>query len=91
MFKECCSKDKPCGVGQGDCDHDDECVGDLKCGNNNCVGFPSPKADCCEQISLQQQDKVLKFQSSGMLPRFNNFSDFQIMQDHVFAMIVDYD
>lgn len=48
MFKECCSKDKPCGVGQGDCDHDDECVGDLKCGNNNCVGFPSPKADCCE-------------------------------------------
>jgi len=35
----CCSATDTvkCGVGQGDCDSDDDCAGDLACGNNNCV------------------------------------------------------
>ena len=32
----CCTKDKPCREGWGDCDSDDQCAGDLKCGRDNC-------------------------------------------------------
>ena len=35
----CCTPDDPCTLNQGDCDSDDECYGDLKCGTDNCVGF----------------------------------------------------
>jgi len=48
FLKECCTEEDPCGVGEGDCDNDNECEGDLTCGRNNCDNFPSPKADCCE-------------------------------------------
>ena len=48
---ECCSIDEPCGVGEGDCDLDEECHGDLVCGKNNCrrdgTGF-TVFSDCCE-------------------------------------------
>jgi len=48
--KECCSIEEPCGLGEGDCDIDDECAGDLVCGKNNCLrngsGF-NKKSDCC--------------------------------------------
>ena len=45
---ECCSAANPCGIGQGDCDEDDECYGDLQCGNNNCGdAFENSNADCC--------------------------------------------
>merc|ERR1712133_90813 len=47
-LKECCSEEHPCGVGEGDCDNDNECEGELTCGKNNCANFPSPRADCCE-------------------------------------------
>ena len=45
----CCTKDEPCGIGEGDCDRDEHCIGDLTCGDNNCYkdgGFPT-RADCC--------------------------------------------
>merc|ERR1719427_1092378 len=39
-----------CSEGQGDCDFDYQCSGDLVCGNNNCKDF-NPAAlgdsDCC--------------------------------------------
>ena len=44
-----------CGIGDGDCDHDDDCSGPLVCGNNNCLKFRSAgglwdeEDDCCEQ------------------------------------------
>ena len=47
----CCTADKPCGVGEGDCDSDDDCSGDLKCGTDNCgAGFDNLEkgSDCCE-------------------------------------------
>ena len=47
-FRECCSTSNLCGINEGDCDSDDECSGDLSCGNNNCPApFPS-NADCCK-------------------------------------------
>ena len=48
--KECCSLEEPCGLGEGDCDIDDECARDLVCGKDNCLrngsGF-NRKSDCC--------------------------------------------
>ena len=37
-------------MGEGDCDSDDECAGDLVCGLDNCIYFDSawPNSfDCC--------------------------------------------
>lgn len=48
----CCTVDKPCGVGGGDCDTDDECQDGLKCSRNNCkrnYDFRQSRADCCYQ------------------------------------------
>jgi len=51
----CCSKNFPCDIGEGDCDSDSDCAGDLKCGNDNCnklsIGFDSTD-DCCQQDSV---------------------------------------
>jgi len=50
---DCCTPGSPCFEGEGDCDTDDDCSGDLVCGNNNCPqGFPArfgkSAPDCCE-------------------------------------------
>ena len=44
--QSCCSPSSPCGLREGDCDHDDECAGDLICGDNNCAAGDSDM-DCC--------------------------------------------
>lgn len=41
----CCTGDTPCNIHDGDCDNDDECIGDLVCGTNNCVWGGTD--DCC--------------------------------------------
>ena len=51
----CCDhNDKvKCGEGQGDCDRDSDCAGDLLCGTNNCLDFGSnwgSTYDCCYSI-----------------------------------------
>jgi hypothetical protein len=53
-----CEDTNSCGPGQGDCDYDSECTGNLVCGSNNCggsytcgAGSTSPCGsydDCCE-------------------------------------------
>ena len=48
----CCTSANPCGLDQGDCDSDDECSGDLKCGDNNCIGFGASDADCCILVGI---------------------------------------
>ena len=47
----CCSSSNQCGENEGDCDVDSDCLGNLKCGTNNCIGtnFQNPGADCCYQ------------------------------------------
>lgn len=41
----CCYERDRCGPGDGDCDYDDECIGDLKCGSSNCRWGGND--DCC--------------------------------------------
>ena len=45
----CCTENNLCGIGDGDCDSDAECQGDLICGSDNCdtsLGFDNDW-DCC--------------------------------------------
>ena len=50
----CCTSANPCGLNQGDCDSDDECSGDLKCGTDNCLNFGAGNnADCCIVVILE--------------------------------------
>jgi len=46
---ECCDG-ITCGLGEGDCDSHEDCVGHLRCGDDNCdgPGFDSTD-DCCEE------------------------------------------
>ena len=45
----CCTTQNPCGKGEGDCDEDNQCLGDLVCGTDNCGSqFPVYGADCCK-------------------------------------------
>ena len=51
----CCTSQKKCAVGGGDCDSDTQCSSGLKCGTNNCQKDFSTSgsnwdstADCCE-------------------------------------------
>ena len=46
----CCSKKNPCSAGQGDCKNDEDCEGDLICGQDNCDDkFTWDNADCCKK------------------------------------------
>ena len=44
---KCCNATAPCGLGEGDCDKDADCAGDLVCGTDNCAAGSS-RMDCCE-------------------------------------------
>ena len=67
--KECCEFDDPeedkCTEGQGDCDSDAGCAGNLICGRNNCRVYhenSSVTDDCCTQqqqtISTRREDDM---------------------------------
>ena len=43
----CCQSYAQCGLGEGDCDDDEDCSGDLVCGTNNCAAGRAT-LDCCE-------------------------------------------
>ena len=46
----CCTSSNPCGAGEGDCDTDSDCAGNLKCGTKNCKYANSAWSDdfdCC--------------------------------------------
>ena len=45
----CCKPSKQCLEGEGDCDENNDCIGNLLCGVDNCdqrLGF-SAYSDCC--------------------------------------------
>ena len=57
---ECCTESNQCGVGEGDCDEDIDCFGDLKCGNDNCdpyLGF-SDSHDCCFNPNISKKMRL---------------------------------
>ena len=43
----CCATSGPCGLGEGGCDSDSDCTGDLVCGENNCLAG-NLEMDCCK-------------------------------------------
>ena len=45
---ECCTAENQCDVSEGDCDEDDDCLGDLVCGTDNCLPEFPDTHDCCE-------------------------------------------
>ena len=47
MYK-CCSSSNQCDLNQGDCDSDNDCSGNLICGNDNCQQQFPLDVDCCE-------------------------------------------
>ena len=50
VYWTCCTTENPCKEGEGDCDYNYECVGDLVCGTDNCIGAEHPSTgDCCEK------------------------------------------
>lgn len=61
----CCDEMNPCKEGQGDCDNDADCLGNLKCGKNNCdrSKFPSSRTDCCKYSMLYVLLLVISFGS----------------------------
>ena len=43
----CCTSSNQCDVGEGDCDSDNGCKGNLVCGKNNCAGSTFDSTDDC--------------------------------------------
>jgi len=50
---DCCTLDGGCGLFEGDCDSDADCLGRLVCGSDNC-GFWTFGDDCC---ALSEEDE----------------------------------
>ena len=49
-YWNCCTVEKPCNEGEGDCDLHSQCAEGLICGIANCIGPDHPlNADCCEK------------------------------------------
>ena len=36
MSGNCCEPEDPCGLAEGDCDWNADCMGELECGRSNC-------------------------------------------------------
>ena len=48
----CCTTSDTCEIGEGDCDSDSECTGNLVCGTDNCqsiFGHSPSDFDCCKE------------------------------------------
>ena len=48
---DCCSSSNKCGVNEGDCDSDSECMDGLVCGSNNCPAGAEYGFDCCTKVA----------------------------------------
>ena len=48
----CCTTSNKCEIGEGDCDSDADCTGNLVCGKDNCLsifGHSPSDFDCCKE------------------------------------------
>ena len=48
-FWTCCSDTNPCKINEGDCDSDNDCIGNLRCGVANCGSMYPINSDCCQK------------------------------------------
>ena len=49
---DCCTDTNQCSIGEGDCDTASDCLSDLICGVDNCIGdtFDADNSDdCCSK------------------------------------------
>ena len=56
-----CTSDDPCGLHEGDCDINEECLNGFACGSNNCqpgLGY-SYDTDCCKDVSVSNSTNFL--------------------------------
>ena len=58
---DCCSLQKPCGVAEGHCEDDDECLNHFLCGSNNCLHLFPIGSDCCYDPIPCKLDLNLKY------------------------------
>ena len=54
----CC--DGQCGIGEGDCDSNSDCAGNLLCGSNNCIGLTFDGNDDCCYVSMRSFRRIYK-------------------------------
>ena len=69
--RDCCTPERPCRIGEGDCDSDDDCGFGLKCGDSNCAQFRPDnyaKADCCYNPKFSNLGKGNDSPSHMVLP-----------------------
>ena len=58
----CCTAENPCFAGEGDCDQNEDCAGELVCGKGNCpeetftARHFGRKPDCCEQPAAPEPE-----------------------------------
>jgi len=65
--KPCCTPQNPCPEGEGDCEIDNDCSGELVCGNNNCKQFGSfyhEKDDCCVKPTASVTPRIPQITTS---------------------------
>ena len=46
-YYQCCSDSNKCGVAEGNCKKDDDCLGNLLCGEQNCFDPFPDDYNCC--------------------------------------------
>ena len=92
--ERCCTREQPCGEGEGDCENNAECGQGLACGTNNCKQFGDffhKKDDCCvrsdssERKLLKYLNMIISFSAGKQKPVKNkevfgnNFNDVPIV------------
>ena len=63
---DCCSNSSQCGINEGDCDSDIDCIGSLACGSHNCFlnDFLST-VDCCYNPNPSEKLVIFKIDAQG--------------------------
>ena len=83
-----CSVTNPCDVNQGHCFYDGQCIGDLRCGQNNCppeLGYDSD-TNCCYDYCSQWLNMTTKTLTS---PNYPNVYQNMITCSWIVNSIVD--
>ena len=57
----CCTSNNQCDIGEGDCDKDLDCIGNLFCGKDNCVGDTFEEDDDCCTDSSQLKNQISEY------------------------------
>ena len=80
----CCKSSHQCAIGQGDCNDDADCLGDLVCKQNSC---PNPGlADCCQKGTILLKFKCIRSNKIRLIPNKQEHNNCFFIQQ--MAMLV---